>query len=151
MLPTSEPGAITKAAPSKVILVVEDDDANAEVLMRVLVQETRYLVHVAPDARVALQLISQITPDLFILNYRLPTMTGIELYDALHAHPRFKQTPALILSACLEQYHEEIKSHKLLALSKPFGVDELLSLIAAVFDHASACSSQLPVLPVVSS
>jgi DNA-binding response OmpR family regulator len=150
MLATTEPGAVTKWAPSKVILVVEDDDANAEVLLRVLVQETGYLVHIAPDARVALQLINQITPDLFILNYRLPTMTGIELYDALHTHPRFNQTPALILSTCLEQYHEEIESHQLLALAKPFGVDELLSLIAAVFDHASACSSPPPVLPVVS-
>jgi DNA-binding response OmpR family regulator len=98
-----------------VILVVEDDEGNAEVLRHVLSQET-----------------------------------GIELYECLHAHPRFNQTPVLILSACLEQYQEAIESHKLPALAKPFDVDELLSLTEAVFDHASACSSQHPVLQAVS-
>jgi CheY-like chemotaxis protein len=148
MLPTTEPLTITEAAPSKVILVVEDDEANAEVLRHVLVQEAGYLVSVAPDATVAWQCISQNQPDLFILDYRLPGLTGIELYECLHAHPRLKQTPALILSACLEDYHEAIASHKLLALAKPFDVDELLSLIAKVFDHSLA--SQQPVLQPVS-
>ena len=77
-------------------------------------------------------------------------MTGIELYECLHAHARFKQTPALILSACLEDYQEEIESRKLLALAKPFDVDELLSLIEEVFDYSSACSSQQPMLQAVS-
>jgi CheY-like chemotaxis protein len=134
MLSNTEPLDVTEAATSKVILVVEDDDTNAEVLLQVLLQETPYHVYLAPDGPVALQCISQITPDLFILDYRLPGMSGIELYDSLHAHARFKQTPALILSACLEHYQEEIESRKLLALAKPFDVDDLLSLIAEVFD-----------------
>jgi hypothetical protein len=65
-------------------------------------------------------------------------MTGMELYACLHAHPRFKQTPALILTACLEDSQEAIASHKLLALAKHFHVDELLSLMAKVFDHSLA-------------
>jgi CheY-like chemotaxis protein len=141
-----EPAAITEVASPKVILVVEDDKGNAQVLLQVLLQETSYQVYLAPDGPAALQLISQITPDLLILDYRLPTMTGIELYECLHEHPRFKQTPALILSACVEHYHEEIESHKLYALAKPFDVDELLSLIAEVFAHSSDGSSQQPVL-----
>jgi DNA-binding response OmpR family regulator len=138
MFSNTEPVAVTEAAPRKVILVVEDDEANAEVLRQALVQESGYLVYVAPDARAAWQWISQNQPDLFILDYRLPGLTGMELYECLHVHPRFKQTPALILTACLEHYHEAIASHKLLALAKPFDVDELLSLIAKVFDHSLA-------------
>jgi DNA-binding response OmpR family regulator len=148
MLPNTEPVAVTEAAPAKVILIVEDDEANAEVLMHVFLQETRYFVYVAPDAVAALQCISQINPDLFILDYCLPRMTGIELYDCLHAHSRFNQTPALILSACLEDYQEAIESRKLLALAKPFDVDELLSLIAKVFDHS--LTSQQPVAQALS-
>ena len=136
MLSDTEPLAVTKAATSKVILVVEDDGANAELLMQVLLRETPYHAYLATDGIAALQLISHVKPDLFILDYRLPGTTGIELYECLHAHPRFKQTPALILSACLEDNQEEIDSHKLLALAKPFDVDELLALIAKVFDHS---------------
>jgi CheY-like chemotaxis protein len=133
MLSNTEPLDVTEAATSKVILIVEDDEANAEVLLQVLLEETPYHVYLAPDGPAALQFINQITPDLFILDYRLPGMNGIELYDCLHTHIGFKQTPALILSACLEHYQEEIESHKLLALAKPFDVDDLLSLIAEVF------------------
>jgi CheY-like chemotaxis protein len=93
MLPDTEPLAVIEAAPVKVILVVEDDEDNAEVLWHVLVQETAYLVSVAADAKAAWQCINHNQPDLFILDYRLPDMTGIELYECLHAHPRFKQTP----------------------------------------------------------
>jgi DNA-binding response OmpR family regulator len=129
---------VTEAAPAKVILVVEDDEGNAEVLRYLLSQETGYLVSVAADARAALQCISQNQPHLFILDYRLPGMTGMELYEHLHPHSQFNQIPALILSACLEDSHEVIASHKLLALAKPFHVDELLSLIAKVLNHSLA-------------
>jgi CheY-like chemotaxis protein len=148
MLPDTESLAVTKDATAKVILVVEDDAANAELLMHVLSQETPYQVYLAPDGIVALQLISHVKPDLFILDYRLPGMTGIELYESLRAHPRFNQTPALILSACLEGYQEAIESHKLVALAKPFDVDELLALIAKMFDQSLA--SQQSVLSAVS-
>src|SRR5579884_1729065 len=91
---------------------------------------------------------SAVTKDLFILDYRLPGMTGIELYESLHAQPRFNQTPALILSACLEGYQEAIESHKLVALAKPFDVDELLALVAKMFDQSLA--SQQSVLSAAS-
>jgi hypothetical protein len=38
MLPDTEPMVVTEAAATKVILVVEDDSANAELLMHVLLQ-----------------------------------------------------------------------------------------------------------------
>ena len=129
MLPNTKPLTITEAAAAKVILVVEDDDANAELLMQVLLHETTYQAYLAADSTAALDFIRHVKPDLFILDYRLPGMNAIQLYDSLHTHEEFKETPALILSACLEYYQEEIRSHKLLALAKPFDVDNLLSLI----------------------
>ena len=142
MLPNTEPLTVTEAATSKVILVVEDDDANAELLMQVLLRETPYQAYLATDGIAALQFISCIKPDLFILDYRLPGMNGLQLYDSLRAHGAFKETPALILTAALEHYQEEIASHKLLALAKPFDVDDLLSLIEEVLAHSSDRSSQ---------
>src|SRR2546425_10056631 len=128
MLPNTEPLVVTEAT-AKVILVVEDDDANAELLMQVLLRETPHHVYLATDDTSALQFIRHIKPDLFIVDYRLPGMNGIQLYDSLRAQGEFKETPALILSACLEYSQEEIESHKLLALAKPFAVDDFLSLI----------------------
>jgi len=147
MLSDTEPLAVTKAATSKVILVVEDDGANAELLMQVLLRETPYQAYLATDGIAALQLIGHVKPDLFILDYRLPGMNGIQLYDSLHRCGEFKETPVLMLSACLEYYQEEIGSHNLVALAKPFDVDNLLFLIEEVLAHSSDRSFQQP-MPV---
>jgi CheY-like chemotaxis protein len=88
---------VTEAAVTKVILVVEDDSANAELLMHVLLQETPYQVYLAPDGKVALQLMSHVKPDLFILDYRLPGMTGIELYESLQVQPDTCSHPECLL------------------------------------------------------
>ena len=145
MLPNTKPLTITEVATAKVILIVEHDDANAGLLMQVLLRETAYQAYLATDSIAALQLISHVKPDLFILDYRLPGMNGIQLYDSLHTCGEFKETPVLMLSACLEYYQEEIGSHKLLALAKPFDVDNLLFLIEEVLVHSSNRSSRQPV------
>jgi DNA-binding response OmpR family regulator len=142
MLPNTEPLFVTEAATSKVILVVEDDDANAELLMMVLSQETSYHVLVARNACSALKFVRQIKPYLFILDYCLRGTNGIALYDQLHAMSELEAIPAIILSASLERYEDEIETRKLPALAKPFEIDEFLALIEEVLGSPLEYSSQ---------
>jgi DNA-binding response OmpR family regulator len=139
--PTTEPLAVTDAATSKVILVVEDDTANAELLMDVLSQETSYAVFVAADSASAFNLVRQITPHLFLLDYYLPGTTGLILYDQLHAIRELEAVPAIIVSASLKRHLAAIESRKLATLAKPFEIDALLALIEEVLRSASMSSS----------
>ena len=142
MDPTTQPLFVTGAATSKVILVVEDDAATAEMLMDVLAQEPSYAVFVAADSASAFTLARQITPHLLLLDYYLSGTTGLTLYDQLHAISELEAVPAIILSASVQRHTAAIESRKLAALAKPFEIDELLALIEEVLRSASLSSSQ---------
>ena len=150
MLPNTEPLTVTGSVTSKVILVVEDDAAHAELLMDVLSQETGYSVFVAADSFSAFALVRQITPHLFLLDYYLSGTTGLTLCDQLHAISELEAVPAIILSASLERHRAAIESRKLAALSKPFEIDALLALIEEVLRSPSASSSQQAVSNILS-
>ncbi len=111
----------------KVILVVEDDDSIGSMLLETLSQETPYKTVLVNDGFQALQAVRSTKPDLFITDYRLPNMNGIELYDRLRRTRNFDDTPAIIMSAYLPE--EEVRKRQLIGLSKPFEIDEFLETI----------------------
>lgn len=109
------------------ILVVEDDQEIGRLLVQVLANETPYQVLLAIDAIQALETVETQVPRLFILDYFLPGMNGIALYDRLHSMNSLSDVPALIMSASLPW--RDIQQRHLAYLSKPFELDELLQLI----------------------
>ncbi|GLV57759.1 hypothetical protein KDH_45950 [Dictyobacter sp. S3.2.2.5] len=111
----------------KTILLVEDDINIGEVLQQAITQETSFVVILVPDGFQALQMVKEIRPNLFILDYQLPRMNGIELYDRLHVIEELAHVPALMLSAHLPR-HELNKRH-LQGMSKPIDLDDFLQTI----------------------
>ena len=85
----------------KTILIVEDDAYIGEFLERALSEETPYTPLVVSNGFEALKVTREVKPNLFVLDYHLPGMDGIELYDQLHAVKAFQDTPAIIISARL--------------------------------------------------
>lgn len=119
------------SAPShaevKTILLVEDDINIGEVLQQAITQETSFVAILVSDGFQALQMAKEIRPNLFILDYQLPRMNGIELYDRLHAIEELAHVPALMLSARLP-WHELNKRH-IQGMDKPIDLDEFLQAI----------------------
>ena len=111
----------------KTILVVEDDDGIGSLLVEALSQETPYKALLVTDGWQALRIIHDIKPCLFITDYRLPLMNGIELYDRLRSMQALADTPTIIMSANLPE--EEVARRKLISLKKPFELDELLDTV----------------------
>jgi DNA-binding response OmpR family regulator len=111
----------------KTILIVEDDEYIGEVLVQAIIQETSYFAILVADGQAALHAVMEIKPSLFILDYQLPRMNGIELYDHLHAIPELKLTPAMMISARLPQ--QELEKRDILGMNKPLDLDEFLQAI----------------------
>lgn len=109
------------------ILVVEDDASIGEVLLHVLENETSYHAVLATNSVEALQLIDQIQPCLFLLDYHLPGMNGLDLYDRLHVMKGLETIPALFLSANIPK--KEVEKRHVQVLHKPFDLDELVQII----------------------
>jgi CheY-like chemotaxis protein len=111
----------------KMILVVEDDEAIGSVIQQILLLETPYSVVLASDGPQALHMVQQVTPQLFVMDYQLPSMSGLELANRLLAQPDLGTTPVILMSA----YAPEMitQPHPFDFLKKPFELDELLHLV----------------------
>jgi len=116
-----------KDASVKTVLVVEDDTGIGTFLVQAILQETHHQALLVTDGFQAIKTVSNIKPSLFILDYQLPRMNGLELYDHLHATKGLEHIPALIISARLPRH--EIEKRKLASMSKPLELDDFLQTI----------------------
>lgn len=106
------------------ILVVEDDFALGEVLKDLIQDETPYKVFFVSSGEQALQLAKELKPDLLLLDYQLPGMNGLELYDILHTQKDFAEIPALFMSA--NPPVRELARRHISFIKKPFELDDVL-------------------------
>ena len=113
------------------VLVVEDDDAIAQVLQRSLRMEG-YEVRVAEDGISALDLAHGFLPDLVILDLGLPKLDGIEVAKALRNSD--DDVPILVLTArdAVESRVEGLDAGADDYLVKPFERQELLARLRAL-------------------
>jgi DNA-binding response OmpR family regulator len=114
------------------IFVIEDNHCNGKLLIEVLLRETCHHALLFRDGFLALRFSRLIKPLLFIIDCHLPHLDGLVLYDQLHALKELKDVPAIILSASLEGHEDEIKKRRLVALSKPFDLEEFLATVERV-------------------
>lgn len=119
-------------AAQKSVLIVEDDAGIGDLLLYLLSQETPYQVALAISGFEALDAIKHMTPSLFMLDYHLPGMTGIELADKLREMETFKQVPIIIMSARLPV--QEIEQRNLLGMNKPFDLTVLLETVETLVE-----------------
>lgn len=115
------------SATVKTILIVEDDSGIGEFFFEAIQQETPYQALLATDGYQALKLVNDIKPSLFLLDYGLPRMTGLELYDRLHVTEELENVPALMISVHCPW--DEVRRRKITCMRKPIELDELLQTI----------------------
>jgi DNA-binding response OmpR family regulator len=113
--------------PNKTIFLVEDDTSIVELLVQMITQETQYKVFAVPDGLQALDLAKNIKPQLLILDYWLPTIRGIELYDRLHNTEGLERVPTIMLS--VQAPLREINQRHITYMKKPFDMYKLLEAI----------------------
>ena len=116
----------------KTALLVEDDEGNGMFFEQVIAQETPYLTRRAMTGAEALVVAKEIKPNLFILDYRLQDINGIELYDLLHTMNGLEHIPAIIMSASLVQHASEIEQRHLIGMEKPIDLDTFIAVIKSV-------------------
>ena len=121
-------------ATTKTILLVEDDSSISSFLEEAIEQETPYRALVASDSHAALKLVRHFTPCLFILDYGLPDMNGIELYDRLHLNHALAPIPAILITASRQLPQQQLHQRQLITFRKPFELDALLATIETLLN-----------------
>ncbi|MGI9061189.1 MAG: response regulator [Ktedonobacteraceae bacterium] len=125
-----------KEALRKTILVVEDDELMGQFITQALQDEASYQTVLATDAFRALSIVRSLKPSLFLLDYQLPKMNGIELYDLLHSAAGLEDVPTIFVSA-IPPIKQLAKRH-IYYMEKPFELDEFLQKIKEILEGETA-------------
>ena len=80
--PAADPRPLSTASASMRVLIV-DDNEDAALLLKDLLQELGYAIHVAHDGPAALDVAASFRPQVAILDIGLPVMDGYELGERL--------------------------------------------------------------------
>jgi two-component system phosphate regulon response regulator PhoB len=115
------------------VLVVEDEDSLATLLQYNL-QKDGYDIAVAGDGEEALLLIDERLPDLVVLDWMLPKVSGIEVCRRLRQRNETRNLPIIMLTARGEE-SDRIRGLDTGAddyVVKPFSMSELTARIRAV-------------------
>lgn len=110
-----------------VILVVDDDRTVRELVTSVL-SRGGYEVMVAADAREALRILQDHSPDLLLTDIVMPGMSGLVL--AARAHHDRPELRVMFMSGYANQYEEELSGS--VCLAKPFTNSNLLAAVEEV-------------------
>lgn len=121
------PPAAAQTLPSATILIVEDDKNIGEFLRHAIDEETPYHTTVVSDGPHALEKAQQIQPCLLLLDYQLPGMNGLEVFDRLQSMEETRGVPAIMMSAALPT--EELQRRGIYQLRKPMDIGNVIRLI----------------------
>ena len=120
------------------ILVVEDEPAIQELISYGL-RQAGHETFCAGDAEQAMKIVNDVLPDLVLLDWMLPGMSGIEFAKMLRQVPRTKNIPIIMLTARTEEI-DKISGLEVGAddyITKPFSPRELVARIKAVLRRRS--------------
>jgi CheY-like chemotaxis protein len=113
--------------PAKSIIIVEDDAILGPLLVEAIQEEMAYQVRLVSSAEMALSIVQTVVPQLFLLDYHLPGMNGLDLANQLQRREGGEQIPILLMSAALPQ--GDLAIYHLRTLQKPFDLETLLQLL----------------------
>src|ERR1700758_3587325 len=115
------------------VLVVEDEAALCT-LLRYNLEREGYRVYEARNGEEALSAAAEISPDLIILDWMLPELSGIEICRRLRSRGDLRSVPIIMLTARGEE-SDRIRGLDTGAddyIVKPFSMSELLARLRAV-------------------
>jgi len=123
--------------PEITVLVVEDEDAIREMLVLVL-EQADFSVLAATDTQQGLSLALEKKPDLILLDWMLPGLSGVDWARRLKRDEVFAEIPIILLTARGEE-EDKVRGLDVGAddyITKPFSPRELIARIRAVLRRA---------------
>ncbi|MEI7481584.1 MAG: response regulator [Elusimicrobiota bacterium] len=84
----------------KSILLIDDNEEIVSLLTGFF-QSKGFIVHTAFDGASGIEKTRQLLPDIITLDFNMPGMNGVEVYNDLHQHPETAAIPIIFFSSTL--------------------------------------------------
>ena len=115
-------------------VLIVDDEAPILALVRYNLENAGYRVLEAADGQEAMTIADEEKPDIIILDWMLPSLSGMEVCRRIRRHRGLSRTPIIMLTARGDE-EDRVRGLDVGAddyMSKPFSPSELLARIRAV-------------------
>ncbi len=119
------------------VLMVEDDPALA-VMLRYNLEKQGYLVDEAGDGQEALLRVVEFSPDIVLLDWMLPSLSGLEVCRQIRRRPQTRDLPVIMITARMEE-QDSIRGLNTGAddyITKPFSIEALTARMRALLRRA---------------
>ena len=115
-------------------ILIAEDERDIRDLVAFTLRFAGHEVFAASNGEEALEMAPKVSPDLILMDVRMPRMTGYEACKAMKENPKLKDIPVVFLSAKgqdteIQQGFEAGAEEYLL---KPFAPDQLTSHVKAI-------------------
>jgi putative two-component system response regulator len=107
------------------ILVVDDEAVNLELISAIFIDSPNIVILTARDGVEALEILKNHTPDVIVLDIRMPRMNGIEVLKVLKSDSRTSHIPVVVLSGDDRERKNALKHGANDFIPKPFDAEEL--------------------------
>ena len=127
------------ASGKPLVLVVEDEAALATML-RYNLEKSGFRVEEATDGQEALTRIAETTPDLVLLDWMLPAMSGLEVCRQIRRRPATRDLPVIMVTARTED-QDAVRGLNTGAddyITKPFSTEALIARMRALLRRAGS-------------
>jgi DNA-binding response OmpR family regulator len=108
------------------VLIVDDDRTTVK-LLQTLLELDGFEVAIAPRGADVLPMAQQVVPDLFMIDYHLSDMDGVDAIRMLRAEDAFAHSP-IIMASGLDVQEEAMGAGATTFLLKPFEPADLPAL-----------------------
>ena len=133
----------TETAPRPTVLVVEDE-IPLLTLLRYNLEKQGFRVEEASDGQEALLRVAEAKPDLVLLDWMLPSLSGLEVCRQLRRRPLTRDLPIIMVTARAED-QDAVRALDIGAddyITKPFVMDALLARIRALLRRSASVTAK---------
>lgn len=129
------------------LLIIEDDHAIREMLQRYMVNKN-FVVKEAEDGEQAMDLLGEINPDLILLDWMLPDISGPQIIKKIRQNPVQKDIPIIMLTARAEE-NDKIEGLEVGAddyMTKPVSLKELHARVKALIRRSQGLNKDKQII-----
>ncbi|HEU0001114.1 MAG TPA: response regulator [Ktedonobacteraceae bacterium] len=122
----------------KTILIVDDDRVMGEMLKQTITQNTNHRAVWIAESDLVLETARHLHPSILLLDYIMPFMDGLQLYDHLQRVETMRNVPVILISGSPTLPFEKLRERGIHVLRKPFELSDLLDMIAQLMTSEPA-------------